>query len=75
MVENATRDLREIKASQVLVILTKECESVPGGMHFEAGVAYALGHRVIVIGPAVNIFYLLPSIERFDTLNAFFAAQ
>ena len=71
--ENALRDLQEIDSADIVLVMTENCENVPGGMHFEAGVAYAKGKAVIVVGPKVNIFYHLPSIVHVPTLREFLA--
>ena len=56
-VEAAKRDLREIDDCDAVVVITYQCEVVPGGMHFEAGYAYAKGKKIYLIGNPVNIFY------------------
>lgn len=56
-IEAAMQDLRELDQCDAVVVITHECEAVPGGMHFEAGYAYAKGKQLYLIGPAVNIFY------------------
>ena len=55
--EAAHRDLLEIRKCDAVLVVTHDCELVPGGMHFEAGYAYGLGKEVYFLGPAVNIFY------------------
>lgn len=69
--ENAMRDLREIDSADIVLVLTMNCENVPGGMHFEAGYACAKEKCIIVVGPKVNIFYHLPSIVYVETLQEF----
>lgn len=56
-IEAAKRDIRELDLSDAIVVITHKCEAVPGGMHFEAGYAYAKGKKVYLLGPKVNIFY------------------
>lgn len=55
-IDAAKRDLKEIKSADTLILYTHGCEAVPGGMHFEAGYAFAKGKKFIVIGPKVHIF-------------------
>lgn len=55
--EAARRDLRELDECDAVVVITQDCELVPGGMHFEAGYAYAKGKKIYLLGPCVNIFY------------------
>lgn len=68
---NAERDLQEIDSADIVLVMTENCEQVPGGMHWESGYAYAKGKAVIVVGPKVNIFYHLPSIVHVETLQEF----
>lgn len=73
--EMAHRDLREIDACDTVIVLTDGCELVPGGMHFEAGYAYAQGKRIIVIGPRVNVFYHLGTIQSYASVPEFLASN
>lgn len=57
-IEAAKRDLREIDQCDAVVVITQDCENVPGGMHFEAGYAFAKGKQLFLLGNPVNIFYL-----------------
>ena len=57
----ARRDLRELDECDAVVVVTTNCELTPGGLHFEAGYAYARGKKVYRIGNCVNIFYDLCS--------------
>ncbi len=52
----ARLELGAIRAADEVHVLTEEGLRVPGGMWFEAGFAFALGKRVILVGPKVNIF-------------------
>jgi len=54
--EAVARDLKEITEADAVVIISHNCEAVPGGLYFEAGFAHALGKKLYLIGPAVNIF-------------------
>jgi nucleoside 2-deoxyribosyltransferase len=72
---NARRDIAELERADMLIVLTKNCELVPGGMHFETGFAYARAKRIVVIGPPTNIFHFLPEIERYDHITHFMETQ
>jgi nucleoside 2-deoxyribosyltransferase len=63
-VRAAERDLREIAESDALILLTENCEAIPGGMWFEAGYAKALGKACLIQGPRINIFCHLCSEWR-----------
>jgi nucleoside 2-deoxyribosyltransferase len=56
-IEAARRDISELDQCDAVLVITQFCESVPGGMHFEAGYAYAKGKKIYLLGPTVNIFY------------------
>ena len=71
----AHRDLTELDRAEVVIILTEGCELVPGGMHFEAGYAYAQGKRIIVIGPRVHVFYHMGTIESYESIGQFLASN
>lgn len=57
----ANRDLDEIEESDVVFLFTvaPTTEIVRGGSIFEAGYAMGKGKKLLVIGPAQNIFLLL----------------
>ena len=66
----AARDLREIEASDALLLYTPGCEGSHGGVHFEAGYAKALGKLFFVVGEPVHIFCeiadaIYPSVQDF----------
>ena len=65
----AYRDIRQIDEADTIIVLTEECELVPGGMHFEAGYANALGKQMIVVGPRVNVFYNMQEMEWYPTIQ------
>jgi nucleoside 2-deoxyribosyltransferase len=69
----ALADLNEVCASDGLVLLN-DTESTGGGMHFEAGYAFARGKRVFVIGRRTGVFHYLPGVEYFATVSEFIAA-
>ena len=66
----AERDLEEVKACDVMLLFTEPTGriNVPrtGGCHFEAGYALASGKHLVVVGPAENIFCLLPLLPSFS---------
>ena len=53
------RDLSELDKADSILLITKDCELTPGGLHFEAGYAYAKQKGFFILGPAVNIFCTL----------------
>ena len=68
----AEQDLKELDEADAIIVLTENCEQVPGGMHFETGYAYAKGKRVIVIGPETHVFHHIPRIHHHKNVQAFF---
>ena len=42
-----------------------------GGRHVEFGMGYAMGMRLILIGPRENVFHYLPEVEQYDSLDDF----
>lgn len=71
----AVKDMGEILDADTIIVLTENCEEVPGGMHFEMGFAYGIGKRIIVIGPRVHVFCSLPLIFWYPRAAAFFATM
>lgn len=67
----ALRDLHQIERADLVLVYTEGCELVSGGMHFEAGYAYAAGIPVAVVGPLVHVFYHLQDIEKYSSLADF----
>ena len=74
--DNATRnayaveDFDDIRHSQIVIVLTENCEAVPGGMWVEMGFALALNKAVFVYGPQINIFCgLCPVVTEFGHLE------
>lgn len=67
----ARDDLADIERSELVICFT-EPSGGPGrgGRHFEAGVAYAIGRSVYVVGPIENIFYALPGVRSFSCWTA-----
>jgi nucleoside 2-deoxyribosyltransferase len=71
----AKKDVNEIQNSSVLIVLTNQegRRSTTGGHHWETGYAYALGKRIVLIGPKENVFHYLPGMEHYPDLEAFLA--
>jgi nucleoside 2-deoxyribosyltransferase len=75
--KTAVLDIEDILASEALLLFTVGAENFPefsidalarGGRHFEAGLAYALGKKVIVCGPfKENVFHSLKDITYYET--------
>jgi len=65
----ATEDWEDLLAADWLIAFTELPRSHPsrGGRHVELGAALALAKRIIIVGPAENVFCCLPQIERVDT--------
>lgn len=57
--QEALSDLTDISGSDLVLLVTLGEPSSTGGMHFEAGYAYALGKDITVLGPDTNIFHAL----------------
>ena len=74
-VGSALRDKREIRDSDLLLILTNDCEATPGGLWFEMGFAHASGIAVVFYGPRINVFcHLTDGVVQVDTEEAALAA-
>jgi nucleoside 2-deoxyribosyltransferase len=71
----AREDLEDIDRCGILIAFTEEPRTVLtcGGRHFEAGVAHALGKRVLIVGPRENIFYQIAD-AWFETWDACLAS-
>lgn len=71
----AQRDLRDVRAADILVLDTFGGVN-RGGREFEAGYALAAGKMFILVGPAVNVFHELADLafatweEAADSLEA-----
>lgn len=68
----AAEDWEDLASSAITVSFTEEprSSSSRGGRHVEYGAALAMGQRCIVVGPAENVFHLLPSVELYSGLDA-----
>ena len=74
----AEEDVADLRAADVVVAFTEEPGAGGrnrGGRHVELGMALALNLRVIVVGPAENVFCLLPEVERYPSWEAFLGAE
>ena len=82
----AEDDIEDIEACDVFVAFTAPPpQSGRGGRHFESGYAWALAKweaqatcaeplRLVIVGPAENIFHSLPEWERYPTWAEFLEA-
>ena len=57
------KDEEDVRRSDALVLFTHG-EGGRGGMNVEYGLAVGLGKRVLLVGPWVNAFHLLPTTTR-----------
>lgn len=66
----AHEDMEDLSTCEVLVCFTEPERSTAsrGGRHVEYGIALALGKRLLVVGPAENIFHTLAD-ARVDTFE------
>lgn len=66
----AIDDTRDLLEADTVIAFTEE-PGTPGGRrggrHVELGIALGAGTRVIIVGPAENVFCELPGIWRVDT--------
>jgi nucleoside 2-deoxyribosyltransferase len=70
----AWRDIEELNNSDGIIVLTDGCEfGVPGGMHFEAGYAFAKGKSITVIGPRVHVFYHVDTVDWYENVADYLA--
>lgn len=66
----AMKDVADLKAADAYILLADE-ELGRGGKDFEAGVMWAMGRRVTVIGPPAHVFHFLPGVRRYATTADF----
>jgi len=69
--KSAIVDIQDIRRSDCLILFTDQNGPVPGkGKYFEAGVAYALGLPVILVGEDRGfVFCHLPNVAKADTFE------
>jgi hypothetical protein len=63
----AQKDLDQIQAADVFVLLSEECQQTPGGLWFEMGAAYNSMMNCYLLGPKINVFCYLPHVQHFET--------
>lgn len=57
----ALRAIEDICRCDMFVLFTTG-EFARGGRHFETGLAYGLGKRIIVVRPVEHVFHSLPNV-------------
>lgn len=75
---NAPREMRtrgnedflDIEQSDMVAVITTT-PSTSGGLHTELGIALALGKRVMLVGPMLNVFHYMNRIEQFPDVDTF----
>jgi nucleoside 2-deoxyribosyltransferase len=70
-VKCALQDLKDILAADTLIAFS-EPERSPftrGGRHFESGFAFAMGKKLMLVGPVENFFYSLPEWQKFASFD------
>lgn len=66
------RDIIDLnRADTILFISQGDGSKSKGGRHFELGYAAAQGKRLLMIGPAENVFHAIPHIRHFDDEESF----
>lgn len=75
--EYALLDLEDIINSDTIIFFSEDPNNQPprGGRHFEAGVAFANGLRMVAIGPKENIFHFLPQFTHYNSFAEFVTAE
>lgn len=61
-VKYAQEDIDDLRAADVVMVFAGG--STLGGVHFECGLAYGIGKRILLIGKPENVFHDL--LEQFD---------
>jgi hypothetical protein len=67
----ARHDLQDISNASAIINFTSGRGYGKGGRHIEFGYAYALGKRMVIVGPRENVFHTLPDVEKYDTFEEF----
>lgn len=70
----AERDVEDINCSDELVVFTSE-HTERSGHHVETGMAIGLCINVTVVGPQLNVFHYLESVDHFDTVEEFMKSK
>lgn len=67
----ASIDITDILMADILVLMTgyRGDRSWTGGRHWETGYAYAMGRKVIVVGPRESVFHHLLDVQQYDTIE------
>ena len=72
----ALEDIEDVLAADCMVSLMEEPRNLSrGGRHVEFGIALAAKHRLCIIGPRETVFHHHPSVEQFDSVEAFLASE
>lgn len=64
----AEEDWADLRRAHVCIAFSEEprVSNSRGGRHVELGAALAWGKRVLIVGPAENVFMCLSQVERFE---------
>lgn len=62
----AVMDLTDIQLAECMISFTDGARA-RGGRHAEFGYGYAIGLRMMVVGPREHIFHHLPGVEHYET--------
>lgn len=65
----AHRDLDDIKASEVFILIEPQQPWRSHGREVEYGYALALGIECWIVGPPENIFYYIDGVQHFATIE------
>lgn len=57
----AERDIEDVRRCDIMIVDSEP--STKGGMHFEAGFAYALGKKIVLIGTSDMLFSTLADVQ------------
>lgn len=68
---NTTRaraDVEDVSHADATVLFTEQPRTIRtrGGRHFEAGLAYGLKRKLIVVGPREHVFCYLPDVPVYE---------
>ncbi len=64
--EIARMDFEDVKKADVCIAFTEPVDGPQGrgGRHTELGIALALGHRILIVGPREHVFHCHAGIEH-----------